>query len=91
MKKIVKGKQCNIICHFDNLNMSLVDFNIVSSVIADIESEYGKVEKMTIMNVKIHRYVGVIIEYPSPGKVILSMAQYIGKIIYGIPEDMRGE
>ena len=31
------------------------------------------------------------IDYSLPGKVILSMIKYIGKIIDDIPEDMKGE
>ena len=31
------------------------------------------------------------IDYSSPGKVIFSMIDYIGKMIEDIPEDMKGE
>ena len=31
------------------------------------------------------------IDHSSPGKVILSMIDYIGKIIDNIPDDMKGE
>ena len=31
------------------------------------------------------------IDYSSPGKVILFMIYYIGKMLEGIPEDMKGE
>ena len=45
MKKIVKVKQCTILCHVDDLNMSHIDYEIVSSVISDIDAEYGKISK----------------------------------------------
>ena len=42
MKKIVNGKQCTILWHVDNLNMCHVDYGIISDVLADIDTEYGK-------------------------------------------------
>ena len=53
--------------------MSHVDFNIVSSILTDIDAEYGNIEKMTITKVKIHKYLGMTIYYYSPGKLISSM------------------
>ena len=53
--------------------MSHVDSNIISSVLADIDSEYRNIVKMTITRVKINKYLGMTINYSSPGKVIFSM------------------
>ena len=41
MKKIVNDKQCTILWHVDDLKISCVDTDIVSSVLSDIDSEYG--------------------------------------------------
>ena len=62
MKKNVKGKQCTILWHVDNLKMSYFDSDIVSIVIYDIDTEYGKITKMTITQGKIHRYSGMTID-----------------------------
>ena len=43
--------------------MSHVDPDIVSSVLADIEAEYGKIAKTTITRGKIHKYLGMTINY----------------------------
>ena len=53
--------------------------------------EYGKIAKMTIMRVKVHKYLRMTIDYSSPGKLILSMINYIGKMLDNIPEDMKVE
>ena len=45
---------------------------------------------MTITRGKIHKYIGITIDYSFTGKVILSMVSYIGKILNYIPKDMRG-
>ena len=49
MNKIIDNKQCNILWHVDDLKTSPVDPDIVSRVLADIDAEYGKIEKTTIM------------------------------------------
>ena len=88
MNKIVNDKQCNILCHVDNPNISHVDPNIVSSFIATIDSEYGKITKMTITRGKIHKYLGMTIDYYSRDKVIFYTVDYIGKVLDVTPEDM---
>ena len=41
MNKIIDNKQCTIFCHVDDLKTSHVDPAIVSSVLSDIDAEYG--------------------------------------------------
>ena len=42
------GKECTIICYVEDLKMLHVDSNIVSSILDDIDAEYGEIVKMTI-------------------------------------------
>ena len=63
MNKIVDDKQCNILCNVDDLKTSHVDPAIISRVLADIDAEYGKIEKMTITRGKVHKYLGMNIDY----------------------------
>ena len=86
MKKIDYGKQCTIIWNVDNIKISHVDSNIVSSVLAYIDTEYGKISKMTITQVKIHKYLRMTIDYSSPDKVDFFMVYYIGNMLGDIPE-----
>ena len=46
---------------------------------------------MTITRGKVHKYLGMNIDYSLPGKVIFSMIDYIWKMLGDIPEDMKGE
>ena len=48
MKKPVKCKKCTILWNVEDLKMSHVDPDIISSVLADIVTEYGNIEQMTI-------------------------------------------
>ena len=40
---------------------------------------------MNITQGKVHKYLEMTIDYSSPGKVILSMIDYIGKMINNMP------
>ena len=53
--------------------------------------EYGNIAKITITQGKVHKYLRMTIDYSSPGEVILSMINYIGKMFDDIKEDMKGE
>ena len=81
MNKIIENKQCTILWHVDDLKTSNVDPAVVSSVLADIDAEYGMIAKMTITRGKVHKYLGMTIDYSSPGKLILSMIDYIEKFL----------
>ena len=65
--------------------MLRVDSDIVSRVFADIDAKYWKLEKMTTMQGKIHKYLWMTINYPLSGKLIFFMVNHIVKIIDNIP------
>ena len=74
MNNIVNGKICTILWNVYDLKMSHVDYGIVSSVLADIDAEYGKIAKMTITWGKIRKYLSMTIDCYSPEKAILLIA-----------------
>ena len=85
MNKIIKGKQCTIHWHVDDMQMSHADYDIGSSILSDINAEYGKIAKMTITRGKIHKYLRMTINYSFTGKVIFSMVEYSRNMIYDYP------
>ena len=91
MNNIIDNKQCTILWNFDDLKTSHFDPAVVSSVLAEIDAEYGKIAKMTITRGKVHKYLGMTIDYSSPSKVIFSMISYIEKMLDDVPKDMKGE
>ena len=91
MNNIVKGKQCTILCNVDDLKLLHVDSEIFSSVLAYIDAEYVIISKMTITRGKIHKYLGMTIDYSSPDKLMSYMVDYIVNMLDDIPEDMKGE
>ena len=61
MNKIVKGKQYTILWYVNDLKMLHVDSDIVSSIMAHIDTKYRNIPKMTITQCKIHNYLRVTI------------------------------
>ena len=91
MNKIIDNKKCTILCHVKNLKTSDIDPAFVYSVLADIDAEYGNITKMTIMWGKVHKYLGITIDYSLRGKVTFLVIDYIGKMLDNSREDMKGE
>ena len=85
MNNIIDNKQCTIIWHIYDLKTSHVDLTIIYSFLVDIDAEYGKITKMTIMRGKVHKYLRITIDYSFPGKLIFYMIGYIGNILEYIP------
>ena len=61
INKIVNDKQFTILWHVGNLKMLHADSDIFSRVSSDIDTEYGRIAKITIMQGKIHKYLGMTI------------------------------
>ena len=55
MNNIIFDKQCTILWHVNDLKISHVNPAVISGVLADIDVEYGNIEKMTIMWGKVHK------------------------------------
>ena len=91
MNNIVNGKICTILWNVYDLKMSHVDYGIFSSVLADIDAEYGNIEKITTTRGNIKKYPAMTIDLSSTGKLIFSMVYCIGKMINDTPEYMRGK
>ena len=91
MNKIIGGKQCAILWHVYDLKTSNVNPDVIYIVVAYIDAEYGKIEKMTIMRGKVHKYLRITIDQSSPSNIILSMIDYIGKMLDNITEYMKWE
>ena len=70
MNKIIDNKQCTILWHVDDLKTSHVDPAVIYSVLAEIDPEYGKIARIKITRGKVNKYLGMTIDYYSPGKVI---------------------
>ena len=51
----------------------------------------GRFAKMTMTRCKVHKYLGMTIDYSLTGKLIFLMIDYVGKFLDDIPDDMKVE
>ena len=85
--KMIKGNQCTILWHVDDLKISHVDADVVIGL---LESEFGKEAPLTKSRGKVHEYLGMIIDYSVPGKIMFTMIDYIKSMLSELPKDMDG-
>ena len=88
--KMVNGKQCTVVWHVDDLKISHADSRVVTNVIKMLKTQYGKVGELNVVRGKRHEYLGIDLDFSTPGKVIISMQQYIERILDELPADMKG-
>jgi hypothetical protein len=91
MNKIISGRQCTILWHVDDLQISHVQSTVVTQVIQQLEDEFRKEAPLTKTRGKVHDYLGMAIDYGVPGKVKFTMIDYVKNILNELPLDMAGE
>ena len=82
VNKSINGHQYTILWHVDDLKISHVDPNVVSAVIADLETEFGQEAPLTVTQGKVHKYLGLTLDYRTPGKVKITLFDYIKDMLH---------
>ena len=72
----------------DDLKISHKDANVVTRVIKDFEKVFGKEAPLSVTRGKIHDYLGMKIDFSTPGSVIFSMDQYVRLLLEEAPEEL---
>ena len=90
VNKMINGSQSTIIWHVDDLMLSHKSSRVVDSIIAWLESEYSRVDKMMIRQGKVHNYLGMRLDFFKPGKVMVDIEAYLDEIFHHLPSDMDG-
>ena len=86
VNKIIDGSQCTIGWHVDDFKISHVDSNMNREILAILQKEYGKEAPIPSTTGKIHDYLGMTIDYSTPGKVVFCMEDYIDHMVDECPE-----
>ena len=63
----------------------------MTRIIKKLQRAYGKVNPLTINRGKVHDYLGMTLEYSTKGKVIITMYDYIIKMLAEIPDEWGGQ
>jgi hypothetical protein len=91
MNKDINGKRRIVLWHVDDLKISHVNSDVVTSIIDLLDAEFGKEAPLTKMRGKIHDYLGMTIDFSDDGKVKFSMINYVENMLNCLPDDMEGE
>ena len=84
--KMIKGKQMTICYHVDDCKLSHRKTSSTNKMIKWLRREYETIfpdgsGKMTVSRGKVHKYLGMTLDYTQPGKVKISMFDYIDEIL----------
>ena len=88
--KLINGTVCTIIWHVDDLKISHINADVVTSVIDQISEVFGKEVPLTVNRGPTHEYLGMSIDFSEKHKVIINMEKYIYDMINELPIDMIG-
>ena len=88
--KHVDGQQCTITWHVDDLKISHVDEQVVRSIIQKIQNTFGQHSELSMHIGKRHDYLGMILDFTTPGILEIDMSDYIQVILQDTPTNLRG-
>eukprot|EP00934_Nitzschia_sp_Nitz4_P002612 Nitzschia sp. Nitz4//scaffold489_size5144//31//2646//NITZ4_009230-RA/size5144-processed-gene-0.1-mRNA-1//1//CDS//3329552897//2602//frame0 len=88
--KIVNGKQLTVAWHVDDLKISHVDALVVDAFIGQMRDAFGKETPLSESRGKTHDFLGMTLDYTTPGCVRVGMVDYVKGMIEGMPPDMIG-
>ena len=88
--KYMDGQQCTITWHVDDLKISHVDEQVVRSIIQKIQDTFGQYSELSMHIGKRHDYLGMILDFTTPGILEVDMSDYIQVILQDTPANLRG-
>ena len=88
---MINGSQMTVIFHVDDGIVSHVDPKQVTDFLKELSKIYGQTDPLTIKRGKIHDYLGMTIDFSTDLQVMVTMYDYIMKLIAKLPKDMIGE
>jgi hypothetical protein len=82
----MKGKQCTICFHVDNCKISHVILKVINNMIAWLRQEFKSIftdgsGKMKVARGKMHKYLGMTLDFATAKVVKVTMIDYINEII----------
>ena len=89
--KVVNGKQHTIGWHVDDFLMTHEDPTVNDGLISWFQEKYGKLTPLTVHRGSVHDYLGMTLDFSSEGKVIVTMIDYIERLLDESPPEFSGE
>jgi hypothetical protein len=88
VNKIIKGSQCTITWHVDDIKMSHKDPKEVTKVIDWPKGIYG--DNMHVSRGLVRDYLGMTLDYTTKGEVKVTMVDYLKGVLGDFPEVIDG-
>ena len=84
--KMVRGKQLTLTWHVDDLKTSHVMTKVVDCMVAWLKEKYETLftdgtGAMKVRRGKVHEYVGMTLDFSTPGELMVTMIPYIKEIV----------
>ena len=84
--RMVNGIQQTVCWHVDNCKISHVDTKVNDDLIKILKEEYESIfedgsGKMTVNRGKVHKYLGMTLDYTTKGLCKVTMLDYIEEVI----------
>jgi hypothetical protein len=84
--KKIEGEQMTIGFHVDDCKLSHRKTKVMDSIIDFLRQEYESIFEdgsgaMTVSRGKIHKYIGMTLDYTVPGQVKITMFDYVDEIL----------
>jgi len=84
--KVIKGKQCTICFHVDDCKISHVSQEVIDQMVERLRKDYESIfedgsGKMKVQHGKVHKYLGMTLDFTTKHQVRISMVDYVKEII----------
>ena len=64
---------------------------VVTSIIQKFDKAYATIDKLTVRRGNVHEYLGMTVDFSTPGEVRLNLYDMIQRLINSLPDEMIGE
>lgn len=86
--RMVKDKQQTVKFHVDDLMSSHVSTMVNDDFFKWLSQKYGSHGAVTCTRGKVHDYLGMVFDFSNPGKLVVSMVDYMTKMIDEFPYEI---
>ena len=88
VNRMIEGKQCTIAWYVDDIKMSHTKQEVLENLLTSPNEEFGKEAPLTVTRGKVHDYLGMTFDYTIPGKVKITMPDFVQGVLDECPEDL---
>ena len=88
VNKMIKGKQCTIAWYVVDIKMSHAQQEVFEGLLTSVNKEFGKEAPLTVTRGKVHDYLGMTFDYTIPGKVKITIPDFVQGVLDECPEDL---